>query len=77
MRNSLPWSRLTEHVRLEHRSNCVWKLPACDGLVHVGHQKLYEGIVTEDRDVMVGGAIAAAGLIKALVSADKATVNNH
>lgn len=66
-----------KHVQLEHRSDCVRKLLAFDGLVHVGHQKLYGEEVTKDRGVMVSGALAAAGPITALVSVGKTVVNNQ
>lgn len=66
-----------EHVRVEHRSDRVRILPAGEGLVHVGHLELRGQELTQDRGVVVGSAVAVAGIITALVSAGKAMVNSH
>lgn len=66
-----------EHVRFEHRSDRVRMLPAGDGLVHVGREELRGEDLDQDKGVMLGSAIAVAGVVTALLSAGKAIVNNH
>lgn len=66
-----------EHVRFENKADRVRKLPAGQGLMHVGKTKLQGPGLLEDTGVMVGAALAIAGGIAALLSASRAIVNNH
>lgn len=66
-----------EHVRFEHKADRVRKLPAGDGLVHVGSRQLQGDGILEDRGVLLGGVIAVAGVVAALLSAGSKIVNSH
>lgn len=66
-----------EHVRFEHKSDRIRKLPNDGSFVHVGRRELQGQGLLQDPGVVIGGIIAIAGGLAALVSAGKAIVNNH
>lgn len=66
-----------EHVRFENKADRVRKLPAGQGLMHVGNRELQGPGILEDTGVMVGAALAFAGGVAALLSVTRAIANSH
>lgn len=70
-------SRGIEHIRFEHKSDEVRRLPAGVGLVHVGSTRYQGESIFEDKGVIAGGVIAVAGVAAALIAACSKVVDSH
>lgn len=66
-----------QHVRFEHRSDRVRKLPPSMGMRHVGERVLEGSGLIEDAGVLTGAVIAIGGVVAALIAAAAKVVNSH
>lgn len=66
-----------QHVRFEHRSDRVRKLPPSMDMRHVGERILEGSGLIEDAGVLTGAAIAVGGVVAAMIAAVAKVVNSH
>lgn len=66
-----------QHVRFEHRSDRVRKLPPSMGMRHVGERVLEGSGLIEDAGVLTGALIAVGGVVAAMIAAAAKVVNSH
>ncbi|CAM9140898.1 unnamed protein product [Hapterophycus canaliculatus] len=66
-----------QHMRFEHRSDRVRKLPPSMDMRHVGDRELEGTGLVEDGGVIAGSAIAVVGVVAAMLAAAAKVVNSH
>ena len=66
-----------QHVRFEHRSDRVRKLPPSMDMRHVGERVLEGSGLIEDAGVLTGAVIAVGGVVAAMIAAAAKVVNSH
>ncbi|CAM9357474.1 unnamed protein product [Scytosiphon promiscuus] len=66
-----------QHMRFEHRSDRVRKLPPSMDMKHVGDRELEGTGLVEDGGVIAGSAIAVVGVVAAMLAAAAKVVNSH